>query len=121
MGRKPQGGKAMSGAERVRRHRERLEAEKRKTWHPSQSQDAERFKHWLERTEAPGVVAFADVPLQSYATLQAERNAQANRAAWDAKKRAEAWERGAGDDLGFAYLLDLHEHGFPRDNKISEV
>ncbi len=59
----------MSGAERVRRHRERLEAERRETWHPSQSRDAERFRDWLERSNPEDIAAFAGISLHDGVTL----------------------------------------------------
>ena len=64
MGRKPIGDAAMSSADRVRKHREQLEAGRRATWHPSQSRDESRFKDWLKRAWPEEAAAWAGIELQ---------------------------------------------------------
>src|SRR5271166_2801222 len=68
MGRKPIAGKAMSGAERVRKHRQK----RQEAWRPSRSRDAERFRNWLEQSKPEDIAAFAGLSLQANVTQTAE-------------------------------------------------
>jgi hypothetical protein len=88
MGRKPIGASAMSSNERVKKHRERIEAEKLTQWGPSQSRDAARFQHWLGQASAATIDGFLGrEPLHTDATVLSDREADLKAAnAWQAQE-----------------------------------